>query len=118
LIEAAGIEFINENGGGLGVQLGLVIEHPQRYERNSGPAVKEVQLGQPREPMSRQRVHFWFGHAAAADVCRSDARLSFEISLCETFKVLPDQPSAGPKQLTPPIGSMTFWSRHQIGWRS
>jgi hypothetical protein len=33
LIEAAGIEFINENGGGVGVQLGLVIEHFNRNVR-------------------------------------------------------------------------------------
>jgi hypothetical protein len=76
-----------------------VIEHFNRQwlraQENSGQAAKEVQRQMPREPMSRQRVHFWLGHAAAADVCRSDARLCFEISLCKTFKVLPDQPSAG-----------------------
>ena len=32
----------------------------------------------------------------------------FEMSLCEAFKVLPGRPSAGSKQLTPPICSMTF----------
>jgi hypothetical protein len=32
----------------------------------------------------------------------------FEMSLCEAFKVLPGRPSAGSKQLTPPIGLMTF----------
>ena len=49
-----------------------------------------------------------------------DARTKalFEISLCETFKVLPDRQSAGSKQLTLPIGSTTFWFRHQIDWRS
>jgi antitoxin HigA-1 len=38
----------------------------------------------------------------------------FRDQFVQDFQGIADQPSAGSKKLTPPIGSMTFWSRHQI----
>jgi hypothetical protein len=55
--------------------------------------------------------------------CDREALLSgikalFRDQFVRDFQGIADRPSADSKLLTPPIGSMTFSFRHQIGWRS